>query len=97
MYTDTNGDGVPNWGDHVTFDVSTTATDKPWVLVNCYQSGSWNYTQTHGFFALYPSPNFTLASAAWTGGAADCTATLYMVTANGNEKDLASVSFHVDA
>ena len=38
MVSDINGDGLPNWGDSVTFDVSTTET---WNQVNvtCYQNG----------------------------------------------------------
>lgn len=97
MVSDQNGNGAPNWNDQITFDVSTTATDKPWVRLNCYQSGTWVSTSTAGFFPAYPwAPNFTLASGGWTSGAADCTATLYLVTSNGRSKDLASLTFHVD-
>ena len=46
---------------------------------------------------LSVAPNFTLASGGWTSGAGDCTATLYMVTSNGRSKNLATLSFHVDA
>jgi hypothetical protein len=98
MVVDRNGDGLPNWNDEVTFNVSTTATDKPYVLLNCYQSGTWVSTGTGGFFASSPwPPNFTLSSAGWTSGAGDCTATLYMVGSNGRTQNLASMSFHVDA
>lgn len=97
MVSDQNGDGSPNWNDQVTFDVSTTATDKPWVKLNCYQSGTWVSTSTAGFFPAYPwAPNFTLASGGWTSGAADCTATLYLVTSNGRSKTLATLGFHVN-
>ena len=98
MVYDRNADGAPNWNDQVTFNVSTTATLKPWVKLNCYQAGVWVSTSTAGFFAAYPwPPNFTLASGGWTGGAGDCTATLYLVTSNGRSKTLATLSFHVDA
>ena len=98
MVYDQNGSGGPNWNDQVTFDVSTTATDKPWVRLNCYQSGTWVSTSTAGFFPAYPwAPNFTLASGAWTSGAADCVATLYMVMSNGKSKTLAELTFQVDA
>jgi hypothetical protein len=98
MVVDQNGDSAPDWNDQVTFNVFTTATDKPWVLLNCYQSGTWVSTSTAGFFAAYAwAPNFTLASGAWTSGAGDCAATLYMVTSNGRSKDLATLNFHVDA
>jgi len=73
-------DGVPHYGQQVTFNVSTTATDKPSVKLNCYQGGVLVYTHSAGFYAGYPWPweqTFTLRSGAWTGGAADCTAELY--------------------
>ena len=98
MVSDANGDGSPSWNDQVTFDVATTATDKPWVLLNCYQSGVWVPTSTAGFFDAYPwAPNFTLASGAWTSGSGDCTATLYMVASNGRNKTLAAMTFSVGA
>jgi hypothetical protein len=98
MVVDQNGNGAPNWNDQITFNVSTTATTKPWVKLNCYQNGLWVSTSTAGFFAAYAwAPNFTLASGGWTSGAGDCTATLYMVTSNGRSKSLASLGFHVDA
>jgi hypothetical protein len=98
MVVDQNGNSAPNWNDQITFNVSTTATVKPWVKLNCYQSGVWVSTSTAGFFPEYPwGANFTLSSGGWTSGAGDCTATLYMVTSNGRTKTLASLSFHVDA
>jgi hypothetical protein len=98
MVVDNNGNGTANWNDQVTFNVSTTATDRPYVKLDCYQSGVWVSTSTAGFFPESPwAPNFTLASGAWMSGAADCTATLYMDTSNGRTKDLASLSFQVDA
>jgi hypothetical protein len=98
MVVDQNGNGAPNWNDQITFAVSTTATSSPWVRLNCYQSGVWVSTSTAGFFAAYAwAPNFTLSSGAWTSGAGDCTATLYMVTSNGRSKTLNTLSFHVDA
>jgi hypothetical protein len=97
MVVDLNVDSAPNWDDQVTFAVSTTATDKPWVKLDCYQAGTWVSTSTAGFFPAYPwAPNFTLASGGWTGGAADCTATLYKVTSNGRSSTLATLSFHVN-
>jgi hypothetical protein len=90
-------DTVANHGDQVTFDVSTTATDKPWVRLDCYQGGTWVSTTTHGFFDAYPwAPNYTLASGGWTSGAGDCNATLYRVTSNGRTRTLATMSFHVE-
>ena len=96
MVVDQNADGAPNWNDQVTFNVSTGATTKPWVKLNCYQGSAWVSTSTAGFFPDYPwAPTFTLASGGWMSGAADCTATLYAVTSNGRSKTLATLSLHV--
>jgi hypothetical protein len=96
MVADANGNGSPDVGDTVSFNVSTTATDKPWVKVNCSQGGSWVYTSSAGFFAAYAwAPNFTLESTMWTSGAADCTATLYKVGSNGKISNLASLGLGV--
>jgi hypothetical protein len=76
----TGSDTVPNWGDQITFDVATTATDQPHVDVVCTQNGATVYSATTGYYASYPWPwtqVMTLQSQMWTGGAADCTATLY--------------------
>ena len=93
MVIDQNGNGQPNWNDWITFDVSTTATDKPWVKVECP-----GYMSSAGFFAAYAwNPYFDLASTAWTGGAETCTATLYKYSANGKVTNLASMVFDVGA
>ena len=96
---DLNGDRSPNWGDTVTFDVSTTATDRPYVSLNCYQNGVWVYSASAGFFPDYPwGQNFTLAtSSTWTSGAGDCTATLYKTTDGRRSTTLATRTFHVNA
>jgi hypothetical protein len=95
MVADANGDGLPNWNDTVTFNVSTTATAQPYVHVTC--SGV-AYDSWRGFFAgsLDSNWNFVLSSGGWTSGAADCTASLGMYTKQGF-KQLSSASFHVDA
>jgi hypothetical protein len=98
MVYDQNGNVAPNWNDQITFGIAPGASLKPWVRLDCYQSGAWVSTATHGFFAAYPwPPNFTLASGGWQGGAGECTATLYEVTSNGRNRDLGKLSFHVDA
>ena len=79
------------------FDVSTNATDRPYVLVNCYQNGTWVYAGQAGFWAgaLF-GQNFTLASTSWTSGAATCTARLGALNADGTRfRELASTSFNV--
>ena len=68
-----------NWGEQVTFEVSTTATVEPHVTVSCYQAGALVYSASAGFYAGYPWPwnqFFTLSSRAWSAGPADCTAEL---------------------
>ena len=89
----------PSYGSQVTFAVSTTATDRPYVTLNCYQNGQWLLSGQAGFYAAYPSgQNFTLASSSWTGGAGTCTATLGELNADGTKfRALASTTFDVSA
>jgi hypothetical protein len=79
MVSDANGNGLPNWGDTIRFDVSTTATTEPHVNLKCSQGGAVVYGASTGYYASYPWPwtqNMTLSSQMWTSGAAACTATL---------------------
>ncbi len=77
MVADANTDGLPSWGDTITFVVTTSAA-RPFVSLNCYQGESWVYAASVGYFADYPwSKNMILAASSWTGGAASCVATLY--------------------
>ena len=91
------GDGLTNFGDSVTFNVSTTATSYPWITVTCSQSGTEVYRQSNAVFLvnsafkLGPTPS-------WQNGAADCTATLEnwdQYSHNGRIGTLASLSFAV--
>lgn len=92
-------DGLPHHGGQVTFDVSTTATTRPYVQLDCSQGGALVYSASAGFYDAYPWPwdrNFTLSSSYWTGGAADCTAQLTYW--NGRRwSTLTSIGFHVYA
>ena len=86
---------APHQGDAVAFEVSTTATDRPYILLNCFQGAVWAYSG-QGFQSA--SLAFTLASSVWTSGAAECTARLGALNADGTRfRELASTSFHVDA
>jgi hypothetical protein len=99
MVDDANGNGLPNRADSVTFEVSTTATDKPLVSVACLQAGTSVYRASTGYYEGYPWPwtqIMTLTSEAWTGGAADCTAELYFYDGK-RFKTLATLSFHAGA
>lgn len=83
MVTDNGGDGGPNWGDVVTFNISTTATTEPNVSLTCSQNGVVVYGAVAGFYASYPWPwtqIMTLSSNSWTGGGADCVAKLYYIS-----------------
>ncbi len=97
MVTDRNGDGLPNWNDQITFNVSSTAA-YPLVQLNCYQGTTSVDGQIIGFYVGWPwSKTFTLSNwYMWTSGAADCTATLYYQTTKGNVT-LATLSFPVYA
>jgi hypothetical protein len=87
-------DGLAHYGQTVTFDVSTTATDEPWVNLKCYQGGVLVAEGWAGYFdRSITGRNFGLYSPSWTGGAADCTA--FLMTPQ--RAVLASTSFHVYA
>ena len=95
MVTDNNGNGLPNWGDEITFTISTTATAEPFVDVACYQNGTLVYGTTGGFFASYPWPwtkVMLLSSPSWRSGAAECQARLYYLSGRNNVT-LATTSF----
>jgi hypothetical protein len=87
-------DGLAHFGQHVTFTISTSSTSQPWVHLQCYQNGAMVAEGWDGYFdGSLSGRDFTLASPSWTGGAADCTATL----TTPQWAPLASTSFHVDA
>ena len=93
-------DGVPHWGQHIRFNVSTTATTKPYVDVTCSQGGTLVYSASTGYFDGYPWPwtnTFVLQSPSWTGGAASCSARLYSQANSGSQTTLKTMSFAVYA
>lgn len=95
MVTDANGNGLPNWKDQVTFDITTTATTQPFVDLVCSQNGVVVLGTTGGFFDSYPWPwtkIMTLSSPSWQGGGASCTAKLYYLSGTRNVV-LGSTSF----
>ena len=97
MLKDVNGDGGPDWGDTITFNVTTSAT-QPFVRVSCYQGSSWVYVGSVGYFDAYPwAKEFILASNSWPGGAADCTATLYTTVDGSSTTTLATLNFSAGA
>jgi hypothetical protein len=86
---------APRFGDTITFSVSTTQTDSPFVNVNCYQNGVLVYNSWNAFWPT--AETFLLSSPAWTGGAASCTANLGMYVSSSKFRVLASTSFAVGA
>jgi hypothetical protein len=94
-------DGVPHFGQKVTFDVSTDATTYPWVTLKCFQNGSQVYQASRGIFPTSLGQEFTLGpTPSWQGGDADCTAFLEdwdSYSKRGSIQTLASMSFHVYA
>jgi hypothetical protein len=94
----TGSDTTPNWGEDITFTVSTTATSEPNVNVKCSQNGNVVYGAVTGYYDSYPWPwtqIMTLSSQSWTGGAADCTAVLSAYSGT-NVTTLGTLAFHVD-
>ena len=97
MLSDANGDGLPNFGDTITFNVTTSAT-QPFVRVSCYQGASWVYVASVGYFDSYPwAKQFILSAGSWPGGAADCTATLYTSVDGSSMNTLATLNFTAGA
>ena len=88
---------TPQFGDTITFSVSTTATSNPFVNLNCYRDGVLVMNSWSAFFPGGTNQNFGLYSPSWLSGAANCQADLGMLTNNGKWKVLASTSFDVAA
>lgn len=90
-------DGVPHWGQQVTFELTTNAAE-PSVNVRCYQGDAFVYDSWAGFFdGAWFGQSFTLSSQSWQGGDADCKARLVTFGSNGRERTRATTSFHVYA
>lgn len=90
-------DGVPHWGQEITFEVTTSAAE-PFVNVRCYQGDAFVYDGWAGFFdGAWFGQTFTLSSMYWEGGAADCTARLVSFGSNGRERTLKTMGFDVAA
>lgn len=90
-------DQVANHLERVGFEVATTATDRPFVGVRCWQGSAYVFDGYTGYFDSYMfDPWVTLDSPYWTAGQpADCTARLFAYDRRGNQKVLATVDFPV--
>jgi len=90
MVTQT-ADGLPHWGNIVTFNLNTTIA-QPWVHLVCKQNGKMVAEGWNGYFiGSLTGTNFGLYSPSWSSGAADCTG--YLTTPQWAV--VASTSFHV--
>ncbi|HET6863762.1 MAG TPA: hypothetical protein VFH37_00985 [Candidatus Saccharimonadales bacterium] len=100
LVTDNNGDGQLNYGDTITYNVTSNATYY-YVAQVCTQNGTVVNRQTTGFYVGWPwSQDYKLNSTAWTGGAADCTATLEYQSSTKRTTTyvpITSITFHVNA
>jgi hypothetical protein len=95
LVTDANHNGLPNWGDTITFKDSNWTTTEPHVNVTCTQGGVVVYGASTGYYASYPWPwtqNMTLSSQSWTGGSASCTAVVSAYSGT-SVTNLGSLSF----
>jgi hypothetical protein len=81
----------------ITFNVSTTATDRPFVGLRCWQGSNWVFDAYVGYFPSYMfEPWFVLDGPYWADGvAASCTARLFYFDRRGREKVLGTMSFPV--
>ena len=88
-------DLTANHRERVAFDVTTSATDRPFVGVRCWQGTAWVLDGYTGYFATYMfDPWVTLDSAYWTPGVeASCTARLFYYDRKGNQKVIATTTF----
>lgn len=94
---DANGNGLANAGDQVTFQVTTTASDRPFVGLRCWQGSTWVYDGYVGYFDDYLfDQRFVLGSGYWQSGTeAVCTARLFYYDKRGNQNVLATLDFAV--
>jgi hypothetical protein len=88
-------DNTANYMERAGFVVSTTATDRPFVGLRCYQGSNFVLDGYTGYFDTYMfDPWITLGSPYWDAdSSADCTARLFYYDKRGNQKVLATTSF----
>jgi hypothetical protein len=96
MVLDANGNRQSNYGDEITFTVTTTAS-QPEVGVRCWQGTTWMYDAYVSYFNSWLSPQyFLLTSTKWDPAViADCTARLFYYNKRGQENVLATLKFSV--
>ena len=82
MVEDANGDGLPNFGDTIGYQVNSPQPPDHITTV-CLQNGSGVFISQidFPFDAVFP-----LAGPAWSGGGADCNAQGYRLKHNGDPR-----------
>ena len=90
-----SADGLAYHTHRLAFEVSTTATDRPFVGVRCWQGSAWVLDAYTGYFEDYMfDPWLTLDSPYWAAGVeANCTARLFYYNKRGDQKVLATLDF----
>jgi len=96
MLNDANGDGSPNYGDDITFDVTASVTH-PLVGVRCWQGSNFVYDAYVGYWSTYNWDRFfRLSSDYWDpDSSATCTARLFYNDSRGREHVLKTMDFGV--
>lgn len=83
-----DGNGVPNWGERISFQVNTTQSWNQVSLV-CYQNGDVVYG------AVWPVTSIlTLSSQVWQGGTASCSAVV-LAFDGADSKAIGAMNFTV--
>lgn len=98
VLVDPTADGLPHWNHTITFNVTSTA-QYYFVRVDCSQNGVLVYDKSNGFYPGWLwGTTYGLSGPSWTGGPANCVATLYSQNLDGsNQQTEATMSFAVYA
>lgn len=90
MEQDANGDGLPNWGDYISFDVGSATN--AFISLNCYQGATW-VMAAGGYQPSWP---ISLRAQSWPEHtAAECLATLFTTTDGTHTDVLATLVIQV--
>lgn len=90
-------DGTVHRGQRVTFEVSTSATDRPFVGIRCWQGSAYVFDGYIGLFEGTTDDQWEIMNSTyWLDGLdASCTARLFWYDRRGNEKLLTTMQFPV--
>jgi len=96
MVTDANANGLPNYMDGITFDVTKSSTPQ-YVGVRCWQGSDFVYDSYVGYYeGAWFANYFTLGSRYWDPALdASCTARFFTYSNRGAERITATTSFAV--